>query len=386
MALVLDLLALVCQPPASMSGTQIQLSLPPPSASGPLTSIQKKVVGLAPRLWFLAFALAAAPLILQTASAGVVTWDVDRTNSYIRLTIPDQSLAVTNLGNVTLRMRDASSTSQWTDAGGRRAPLDGRVATDYLDGTSITFLSGSHDLYAIDTTSLRPNPAEWNAATSNYTGTSTAPAALGGRVRGTYTILTFDAAFLAFRSVQLDITNTVTGPIVITDGTFAANSTRCGITSALVDVDGLELPLGLGQPIPDVLHGQLHPIVQQNAAGGTISNLGGLNRKLTYTISIPNLSIDLNGMVVAGSAAGLIVAYAVIPAPPLPPTLSARRQGASLVLAWPTNTTGFLLKYATNLPTTNWMPATPLPVIANGENVVTNAFTGGPVFYRLQKP
>jgi len=343
-------------------------------------------VKLAPRLWFPVLAFVAARLISQTASAGVVTWDVDPTNSYIQLTIPDQTIAVTNIGNVTLRMRDAGSTTQWTDAGGRRASLDGEIATDYLDGASITFLGGLHNLYALETTSLRPNPADWSAATTNYTGTSTALAALGGRVRGTYLFVTFDAAFIAFRSVQLDIANAITGPIAITNGTFATNTTHCGIASALADVDGLELPLGLGQPIPDVLHGQLAPIVQPNAAGGTITNLGGLNRKLTYPINIPNLSLNLGGTVVTGSAAGLIVAYAVIPAPPPPPTLSARRQGGELVLAWPTNTTGFLLNYATNLPATNWMPAAPLPAVVNGENVVTNALTGGAVFYRLQKP
>lgn len=344
---------------------------------------------LAPGLLFLAFAFVAVSLLSQTARAGVVTWDVDPTNSYIRLTIPDQVLAVTNVGNVTFQMRDASSTTQWTDAGGRRAALDGEIATDYVDGTSITFLGGSHNLYAIETTSLRPNPADWNAATTNYAGTSTALAALGGRVRGTYVVIilpvTFDAAFIAFRSVQLDITNSVTGPIAITNGRFATNTTRCGIATALADVDGLELPSGLGQPIPDVLHGPLDPIVQPNAGGGTITNLGGLNRKLTYTINMPNLSMDLSGTVVTGSAAGLIVAYAVIPAPP-PPTLSARRQGGELVLAWPTNATGFLLEYATNLPATNWMPALPLPVVTNGDYVVTNAITGGASFYRLHKP
>ena len=165
------------------------------------------VVRLSPPLLFLAFALMAARLVPQTASAGVLMWDVDPTNSYIRLTIPDQTLAVTNVGNVTLAMRDATSTTQWTDAGGRRASLDGEIATDYVDGTSIIFLGGLHNFSALERTSLRPNPADWNAATTNYTGTSTAPAALGGRARGSYIILTFDAAFMAFRSVRLDITN-----------------------------------------------------------------------------------------------------------------------------------------------------------------------------------
>ena len=333
------------------------------AASCPLTSIQEGVVKLAPRLLLLASAFVAAPLISQTASASVVTWDVDPTNSYIRLTIPDQTIAVTNIGNVKLQMRDASSTSQWTDTGGRRASLDGTIATDYTDGTSITFLSGSHNLSAL--------------------------AALGGRVRGSYTVIilpvTFDAAFIAFRSVQLDITNAVAGSIAITNGTFAGNTTRCGIATALADVDGLEV-LSFGQPIPDVLHGQMAPVVEQNAAGGTITNLGGLNRKLTYTINIPNLAMDLSGTVVTGSAAGLIVASAVLPPPPPPPTLSVRRQGDKLVLAWPTNTTGFLLHYATNLPATSWTPALPLPVVVKGENVVTNVITGGAAFYRLHKP
>jgi hypothetical protein len=342
------------------------------------------VLRRSPQLFLLALAFFAALLMPQTASAEAVMWDVDPTNSYVRLTIPDQTLSVTNVGKVTFAMRDATSTTQWTDAGGRRASLDGQIATDYVDGASITFLGGLHNLFARETTSLRPNPAEWNVATTNYTGTSAAPAALGARARGTYIIVTFDAAFMAFRSVRLDLTNATGGPIAITNGVFAPNTTRCGISSALVDVDGLALPLGLGQPIPDVLHAPLDPIVLPNSAGGTITNIGGLNRKLTYTINIPNLAMDLGGTVITGSVAGLIVAYAAIPAPP-PPTLSARRQGNELVLAWPTNTTGSLLEYATNLPAMNWMLASPPPVVANGENVVTNAFTNGAAFYRLHQ-
>jgi hypothetical protein len=301
------------------------------------------------------------------------------------LTIPDQTLAVEGVGDITFRMRDATSTTQWTDAGGRRAALGGEIVTDYLDGSVITFLGGLHNLYALEATSLRPNPAQWNAATTNYTGTSTAPAALGGRARGTYVIVTFDAAFLAFRNVQLDITNATDGAIAITDGTFGTNTTRCGIATALVDVDGLVLGSGLGQPVPDVLHGNLDPMVEQNAGGGSITNLGGLNRQLTYTINIPDLVIDLGGMMVTGSAAGRVVAYAVLPAPP-PPSLSALKQGGEIVLAWPTNATGFSLEYATALPRTNWLPALPLPVIINGQNFVTNTMTRDAVFYRLQKP
>ena len=177
-----------------MNGTQNQFFLPPlgsdleanagRAGSSAFPSIQGRVEKLVLGFLFVAFAFVAEPLISRTASASVVTWDVDPTNSYIQLTIPDQTLAVTNIGNVTIRMRDASSTTQWTDAGGRRASLDGAIATEYMDGTSITFLGGLHNLYARETTSLRPNPAEWSAATTNYTGTSTCAGGTGRQGSG----------------------------------------------------------------------------------------------------------------------------------------------------------------------------------------------------------
>lgn len=396
LAPVLDPFHRLCELPPVMRAMQ-KLVVPSPSrftdqcgarstASEPLTSgwetRWRRSLRALPQL----IALLAATLPTQVTTAGVVTWEVDPTASYLRLTIPDQSVAVTNVGNITIRMRDANSTSQWTDAGGRRAALAGVLVTDYTEAPSIRFLGGAHDLWALDAASLRPNPTAWDTATASYTNTTSAPAALGGRVRGTYLIATFDAAFLAFRAVRLDITNAAPGDIALTNGAFASHTTCCGIQSALVDVDGLELPLGLGQPIPDVLHASLSPMVQTNAAGGSITNLGGSLHKLTYPINLPDLAINLGDTVIAGSAAGLIVATAVIPPPAPPPTLSVRRQGAAIVLAWPTNATGFALEYATQLPTTNWFPVSPLPVVINGENIVTNWMTPGAAFYRLRKP
>ena len=198
-------------------------------------------------------------------------------------------------------------------------------------------------------------------------------------------MLTFDVAFFAFRNVMLNISNAIGGAITITNGAFAANTTQCGIGSGLVDVDGQEV-LTFGQPIPDLLHEGLAPMVATNAGGGTITNLGGLSRKLTYTINIPNLAIDLSGTLVTGSVAGLVVATATLPAPPTPPTLAGRRQGDSIVLSWPTNATGFSLVYATNLPPSNWFSASPLPLVTGDQNVVTNLMTREAVFYRLFKP
>ena len=328
--------------------------------------------------------LGIAFLIWPPAQADVVTWDVDPAESYIRLTIADQAVPVPDVGDVTVRIRDASNNSEWTDAGGRRAALDGEIVTDYVDATSISFRGGAHNLYAVEATSLRPNPADWDAAATNYTSTKTALAALGGRVRATL-LVTFDMAFLAFRNVHLDMTNAAPGAIGIADGAFAAGTTRIGIATSWVDIDGLALPFGLGQPIPDLLHGELPPMIVTNAAGGTVTVLDGLNRKLSYEINIPDLAIDLDGTLVRGSAAGRIVAYAAVPAP-TPPTLSVTRRNDEIVLAWPSAATDFSLESADELPPTQWRPATPPPVVSQDQFVVTNLTSGAAAFYRLRKP
>ncbi len=361
-----------------------------PSAMYSISAVQEKVGRkvMTPR-WPCRFACLTAVLATALPSwlrveAGVVTWDVDPAESFIRLTIPDQTVPVPDVGNVTFRIRDASNNSAWTDAGGRRAALDGEIVTEYADAASISFRGGAHNLYAVEAASLRPNPADWDAATTNYTGTGSALAALGGRVRATL-FITFDTAFLAFRNVHLDITNAAPGAIALADGAFGPNTTRIGIARAWADLDGLALPFGLGQPIPDLLHAEMAPMIVPNAAGGTITALDGLRRKLTYAINLPDLAIDLDGTVVWGSAAGLVVAYATVPAPP-PPTLSASRQDGEIVLAWPSHAAGFALEYATELPPVRWREAALPPTVNHDQFVVTNATSGPAVFYRLRGP
>lgn len=260
---------------------------------------------------------AAALFSANGAQAGLVTWDVDPTASFMRLAFPDQSLPVEGIGNVTIRLRDANN-GAWSDAGGRRAFLDGTLQTDLNDGSSVEFLSGSHNLFALEGTNVRPDPASFNPLNINaanpdgqYSGSATAPAAFGAKVRGTY-IVTFDAAYLAFRDVFLDIAS---GVVPLAGGTTLANgSTNFGIQSLSIDADGLSLPLGLGQPIPDTLNATINLANSLNTAGGTVTNVGGLLRKLTYTVTVP-IAINVEGIVITGSASGQVVAYALIPEP-----------------------------------------------------------------------
>ena len=237
----------------------------------------------------------------------MVSWDIDPTQSFIRLTLPDQSVPVTGFGNVTVRLRDANSTTQWTDAGGRRAFLDGTVQTDYFDGGSIQFFSGAHNIFALQGVNVRPDPADFVG--SSYTTTDTAPAAYGAKVRGTTGIFTLDIGFLALRNVMYDIAS---GVIPLGGGTNIAGSTsNFGFSSWTADFDGLVV---LGQQVPDTLNGVLSPAIGLDISAGTITDLGGLNRKLTYNVSVP-IAFTASGVPLTGSADGVIVAFATVPEP-----------------------------------------------------------------------
>jgi hypothetical protein len=57
--------------------------------------------------------------------------------------------------------------------------------------------------------------------------------------------------------------------------------------------------------------------------------------------------------------------------------------GTSVVLRWPTNATGLTLQSTTNLASPVWTNNSPLPVLVNGQNTVTNPVLGTQQFYRL---
>lgn len=68
------------------------------------------------------------------------------------------------------------------------------------------------------------------------------------------------------------------------------------------------------------------------------------------------------------------------------PGLSPGSPDSGVLLAWPTNTAGFVLEYATNLPTDNWQPVSASPGVAGSNFVITNGYESGNMFFRLVKP
>jgi hypothetical protein len=67
-------------------------------------------------------------------------------------------------------------------------------------------------------------------------------------------------------------------------------------------------------------------------------------------------------------------------------TLNIQLVGANAVLSWTTNVPGFYLASSTNVgPSAVWNTNLPLPVVVNGQNVVTNPIAGTQQFFRLQQ-
>ncbi len=261
--------------------------------------------------------------VAAPATAATVSWDIDEANSFIRLNVPDQAIDLDGT-NATIRLRNQTSASggnnTWSDNQGKLAFLDGTIATNYTDGSSVEFLTGQNNIQALEAANIRPDPASFNPNNTNadnpdgqYSGSASALAAFGARVRATVSILTVDVAFLAIRDVLFDLSS---NSIALGGGTTIANgTTSLGIASALIDADGLSLPLGLGQPIPDTFGAAFDSGGNfANTTGGTITIVDPMTRKLTLTVTVP-IALDISGVILNASAVGQIVAYAVVPEP-----------------------------------------------------------------------
>jgi len=67
------------------------------------------------------------------------------------------------------------------------------------------------------------------------------------------------------------------------------------------------------------------------------------------------------------------------------PQLKIIPAGPNVILTWPTNAIGFTLQSTTNLLAPVWATNSPLPVLVNGQNTVTNQISGTQQFYRLSQ-
>ena len=102
----------------------------------------------------------------------------------------------------------------------------------------------------------------------------------------------------------------------------------------------------------------------------------------------PSASLVLSGNTLygttygGGNSGGGTVFSIALP----PPQLTVAVSQANLVLTWPTNVPGLVLQSTTNLGSSAvWSTNSQLPVVINGQNVVTNAISDTQRFFRLSQ-
>jgi hypothetical protein len=253
-----------------------------------------------------------AGLWASPASAYIVNWDIDPSQSSFKLTIPDQTVTLGTL-TATMRLRNQNNAT-WTT---NNAPVDGLLATNVGSGiSSIEFLGGASSLTGVNTGNYRPNPAVFSTTATNtantdgqYTATSSAPAVYAARVNASVSIITLNIGYMAFSNVSYDLSSAVTA---ITGTSFLSNAISLGILDSTIGLDSVNAATtGIG----DVL-GQSGPIssVNTNGAAGSLVDLGGGNYRITVPINMP-VFVDLSGVQLNATATGTLVGFAFIPEP-----------------------------------------------------------------------
>ncbi len=248
------------------------------------------------------------------ACGAPLTWNIDSSQSYLQLVIPDQPISINGIpsGNAFVRNQGGTYSSTWTL--GNQAPIAGTLESDWQAGSHIQFIGGSHNLTAVESGAFTPDFATWNSGTSTFNPpNATAPAAFGGQFgttqTGTLPIITPDVARFAIRDVTYDI---VSAAIPLAGDHFAADSASFAV-AALAGLRSNGIPSNYGT-LDDVgisIGGANAP------AQGTITALDATQLQLILPISVP-ISLQLAGGLTStlnGTAQGFIVAYALVPEP-----------------------------------------------------------------------
>lgn len=252
----------------------------------------------------------------------LTTWAIDPAQSYLSLAIADQVVNYDGT-DITLRVRNQTGDSgPWNE--GNSAAIAGTIRTNYLDGHSIEFLAGQVDIVGVESGAYRPNPSDFDPDATDaenplgrFLGTSAAPAVFGGRVRASLVVLwevTVDAGFVSLGNITYEVAS---GLLPITGNRFDSNLLTVGIRSSDLGVDGASMVV-IGQPVPDALTTITDVTTYNGAPTGTITDLGGQNRRLTIPCAL-ELSFPIDddpAHDLRATATGQLVATAVVDRPP----------------------------------------------------------------------
>jgi len=252
---------------------------------------------------------------VSQAKAALVTWNIDSSKSWIRLTIPDQIINIGGGQVVPAFLRGSSTANDqviapWADSNKRLAGVQGSWNTNYVEGTSIQFSTGTHSASIMETGTFAPDRNSWDGTNfgTRFPGTAAAFAA-DLTLQGVNKI-----AKLNMYNFALDAHGTLA---LAGGGPWAGfGSLNAGaLAGATLDLDG-GLP-GAGLTLADS-RSNLGALIGNSILGinGSlyITNTGGLNRQMTMAYNVPFVVL-INGLPLNGSFEANIVSTTTVPEP-----------------------------------------------------------------------
>lgn len=151
-------------------------------------------------------------------------------------------------------------------------------------------------------------------------------------------------------------------------------------------------------PITIFTSGSGNNIVNQDPLLAALGNYGGPTQTLPLLPGSPAIDKGSNALIPLGLTTDQRGLPRIYPAngtvdigayeyQPVVPSISISKQGTNVVLSWPTSAMGYILMSSTNLGSSAvWITNSPLPVVVNGQNTVTNPISGARKFFRLRHP
>lgn len=268
-------------------------------------------------------AMGLAAFHASRAVGDTVTWTVDPDQSWIRLTIPDQSIDLGN-GPVPVGLRGSPTTFDpntatgqnppvapgWADNAGRLTNVQGTIDTDYTEGSSIQFAFGSDNLSLGEVGSFIPNRDFYVASPEGFNYHTLPP-------NGRAACFAFDVTLFGAARIA---------PVTIWGMNFDCNGTVSLSGSGPWNSSGGALTIGGEQgaqldfwPLPVTGLGSsrtnLDTTQGANTGGITIEDLGGGNRKMTINVDCI-FSVSINGLPLNNATyQGQIVATASLTQP-----------------------------------------------------------------------
>jgi len=268
----------------------------------------------------IALSVAALVAVLASQSQAALVWNIDSGVSYIRLNIPDQAVPIDDENTLDAKLRDYQVNpgpvldgdpdvpTVWTDLNGRRSFVSGTISSNYVEGSSIQFLPGTHTASAIEYGLFRPDPIPVPGvgpaafAADVWFSVEADPDNFPGEL--TYQRL----GHVRIRNINYDLDGTATlaaGPP--STWTQSGGSINLGtLAGSVVDVDLLGILTDYGVT--------LDPFGSANAGLLMVEDLGANQRRLTIDVDVP-ISLDLSGVPLTATITGQIVALATVPEP-----------------------------------------------------------------------